>query len=53
MYIFFRSLLLNTVLTAFKPTYIATRAMDFVNLIVASEDDGIEINRLSDKYTYI
>ncbi|KYN41370.1 UPF0505 protein C16orf62 like protein [Trachymyrmex septentrionalis] len=34
------SLLLNTVLTAFKPTYIAARAMDFVNLIVASEDDG-------------
>lgn len=45
MYIFFRSLLLNTVLTAFKPTYIATRAMDFVNLIVASEDDGIEIKK--------
>ncbi|KYN21342.1 UPF0505 protein C16orf62 like protein [Trachymyrmex cornetzi] len=34
------SLLLNTVLTAFKSTYIAARAMDFVNLIVASEDDG-------------
>ena len=32
-------------LTAFKPTYIAVRAMDFVNLIVASEDDGIEIKK--------
>lgn len=34
------SLLLNSILTAFKPSYIAARAMDFVNLIVASEDDG-------------
>ncbi|XP_020282455.1 UPF0505 protein C16orf62 homolog isoform X2 [Pseudomyrmex gracilis] len=34
------SLLLNTILTAFKPTYIAARAMNFVNLIVKSEDDG-------------
>lgn len=33
-------------LTAFKPTYIAARAMDFVNLIVASEDDGTEIKIL-------
>lgn len=39
-------------MTAFKPTYIAARAMDFVNLIVASEDDGIDIKRLSDKYTF-
>jgi len=39
---FSRSLLLNTVLTAFKPAYIAVRAIDFVNLIVASKDDGIE-----------
>lgn len=35
-----RSLLLNTVLNSFKPAYIAARAIDFVNLIVASEDDG-------------
>ncbi|XP_053987502.1 VPS35 endosomal protein-sorting factor-like isoform X2 [Hylaeus volcanicus] len=34
------SLLLNSVLTAFKPSYIATRAMEFVNLIIATEDDG-------------
>lgn len=34
------SLLLNSVLTAFKSSYIAERAIDFANLIVASEDDG-------------
>ncbi|XP_076626675.1 VPS35 endosomal protein-sorting factor-like isoform X2 [Colletes latitarsis] len=34
------SLLLNSVLTAFKPTYIAARAMEFVNLIISTEDDG-------------
>ncbi|XP_076242977.1 VPS35 endosomal protein-sorting factor-like [Calliopsis andreniformis] len=34
------SLLLNSVLTAFKPSYIAARAMDFVKLIIATEDDG-------------
>ncbi|XP_029053584.1 VPS35 endosomal protein-sorting factor-like [Osmia bicornis bicornis] len=34
------SLLLNSILTAFKPSYIAGRAMDFVNLISESEDDG-------------
>ncbi|XP_003492666.1 VPS35 endosomal protein sorting factor-like isoform X1 [Bombus vosnesenskii] len=34
------SLLLNSILTAFKPTYIGERAMDFVNLITTIEDDG-------------
>ncbi|XP_003704480.1 VPS35 endosomal protein-sorting factor-like isoform X2 [Megachile rotundata] len=34
------SLLLNSILTAFKPSYIAGRAMDFVNLIAVTEDDG-------------
>ncbi|CAK9829613.1 VPS35 endosomal protein-sorting factor-like [Anthophora retusa] len=34
------SLLLNSVLTAFKPSYVAGRAMDFMNLIIAAEDDG-------------
>ncbi|XP_076160323.1 VPS35 endosomal protein-sorting factor-like isoform X2 [Ptiloglossa arizonensis] len=34
------SLLLNSVLTAFKPSYIASRALEFVNLIIAIEDDG-------------
>ncbi|KAK2587997.1 hypothetical protein KPH14_004073 [Odynerus spinipes] len=34
------SLLLNSILTTFKPVYIAARAMDFVNLITESEDDG-------------
>ncbi|XP_015437883.1 PREDICTED: UPF0505 protein C16orf62 homolog [Dufourea novaeangliae] len=34
------SLLLNSILTAFKPAYIAAHAMDFVNLVIATEDDG-------------
>ncbi|XP_076674334.1 VPS35 endosomal protein-sorting factor-like isoform X1 [Andrena cerasifolii] len=34
------SLLLNSVLTAYKPSYIAARAMDFVKLIIATENDG-------------
>ncbi|XP_076750545.1 VPS35 endosomal protein-sorting factor-like isoform X2 [Xylocopa sonorina] len=34
------SLLLNSILTAFKPSYVAGRAADFVNLIIAVEDDG-------------
>ncbi|XP_076656449.1 VPS35 endosomal protein-sorting factor-like [Halictus rubicundus] len=34
------SLLLNSVLTAFKPSYIAVRAIDFLNLIIAIQDDG-------------
>lgn len=40
---FFSSLLLNSILTAFKPTYIGERAMDFVNLITTIEDDGNSI----------
>ncbi|XP_076300982.1 VPS35 endosomal protein-sorting factor-like isoform X4 [Lasioglossum baleicum] len=34
------SLLLNSVLTAFKPSYIAVRAIDFLNMIIAIQDDG-------------
>lgn len=34
------SLLLNSILTAFKSSYVAGRAIDFVNLITAIEDDG-------------
>jgi len=41
------------VLTAFKPTYIAARAMDFVNLIVASEDDGIDTKKRIQEYVVI
>lgn len=41
--IFFSSLLLNSILTAFKPAYIGERAMDFVNLITTIEDDGNSI----------
>jgi len=41
------------VLTAFKPTYIAARAMDFINLIVASEDDGIKIKKLKNIVTCV
>lgn len=37
---FFSSLLLNSILTAFKSSYVAGRAIDFVNLITAIEDDG-------------
>lgn len=36
----FSSLLLNSILTAFKPSYIGERAMDFVNLITTIKDDG-------------
>nr|XP_031837161.1 VPS35 endosomal protein sorting factor-like isoform X1 [Nomia melanderi] len=34
------SLLLNSILIAFKPSYIAVRAIDFLNLITAIQDDG-------------
>ncbi|XP_033326331.2 VPS35 endosomal protein-sorting factor-like [Megalopta genalis] len=34
------SLLLNSVLTAFKPSYIAARAINFLNLITVIQDDG-------------
>ncbi|XP_012255846.2 VPS35 endosomal protein-sorting factor-like isoform X2 [Athalia rosae] len=33
-------LLLNTILSAFKPTYIAGRPMEFVNLITACNEEG-------------
>ncbi|XP_001604914.2 VPS35 endosomal protein sorting factor-like [Nasonia vitripennis] len=34
------ALLLNTILTSFKPIYIVSRAMEFVNLIETCQDNG-------------
>ncbi|XP_033219620.1 VPS35 endosomal protein sorting factor-like [Belonocnema kinseyi] len=33
-------LLINTILAAYKPTYIAARSMEFVNLVATCEEDG-------------
>lgn len=38
---FFSGLLLNSIMTSFKPTFISTRAMQFVNIISNSTTEGI------------
>ena len=55
-YFFFSSsLLLNSLLTAFKPSYVGQRAMDFVNLITTIEDDGNStvLRRTDSKIVYV
>jgi hypothetical protein len=34
------ALLLNTIMAAFKPSYIASRALQFIELVSASEEKG-------------